>query len=101
MTADVSLFAALFAGTLSFLSPCVLPLVPPYIVYLTGASLERFAEREVETVVKREVVTAALLFVGGLAILGIVALGDIAIDAPEELTGETLEAISEPAISGT
>ncbi|RIK81045.1 MAG: CBS domain-containing protein [Planctomycetota bacterium] len=34
-------------------------------------------------------------------LVGIVALGDIAIDAPEELTGETLEAISEPAISGT
>ncbi|MGB3744584.1 MAG: cytochrome c biogenesis protein CcdA, partial [Xanthobacteraceae bacterium] len=28
---------------LSFLSPCVLPLVPPYLVYLTGTSLERFA----------------------------------------------------------
>lgn len=74
MTADVSLFAALFAGTLSFLSPCVLPLVPPYIVYLTGASLERFADREVETVVKREVVTAALLFVGGFSTV-FIALG--------------------------
>jgi CBS domain-containing protein len=34
-------------------------------------------------------------------LVGIVALGDIAIDAPEEIAGETLEAISEPVISGT
>ena len=38
MTADVSIAAALFAGVLSFLSPCVLPLVPPYLVYLAGTS---------------------------------------------------------------
>src|SRR5688572_10828154 len=34
MAADVSIFAALFAGLISFLSPCVLPLVPPYLAYL-------------------------------------------------------------------
>ena len=45
MTADVSIFAALFAGVISFLSPCVLPLVPPYLVYLAGTSLERLAGR--------------------------------------------------------
>ena len=44
MNADVSIAAALFAGILSFLSPCVLPLVPPYLVYLAGASLGRRAE---------------------------------------------------------
>ena len=42
---NVTIVAALLAGMLSFLSPCVLPLVPPYLVYLTGTSLERFAER--------------------------------------------------------
>ena len=36
---NVTVVAALVAGMLSFLSPCVLPLVPPYLVYLTGASL--------------------------------------------------------------
>ena len=74
MSADVSLFAALLAGTLSFLSPCVLPLVPPYLIYLTGASLERFADREVESLVKREVVTAAFLFVCGFSTV-FIALG--------------------------
>ena len=41
---NVTVLAALVAGMLSFLSPCVLPLVPPYLVYLTGTSLERFAD---------------------------------------------------------
>jgi len=45
---DVSIAAALFAGLLSFLSPCVLPLVPPYLVYLAGTSLERLADAEPE-----------------------------------------------------
>ena len=33
---DVSIPAALIAGLISFLSPCVLPLVPPYLIYLTA-----------------------------------------------------------------
>ena len=44
MAADVTIFAALLAGLVSFLSPCVLPLVPPYLVYLAGTSLERLAD---------------------------------------------------------
>ena len=48
MNTDISLAAALFAGLLSFLSPCVLPLVPPYLVYLAGTSLERLAGAEPE-----------------------------------------------------
>ncbi len=67
MSADVTIAAALFAGLLSFLSPCVLPLVPPYLVYLAGASLERFADAEPEPRVRRETVLAALLFVAGFS----------------------------------
>src|SRR5262245_27974880 len=62
---DVTILAALMAGALSFLSPCVLPLVPPYLVYLTGTSLERLAEGEAKPAAKRGVVLAALLFVLG------------------------------------
>src|SRR5215470_18642417 len=74
MAADVTFAAALFAGLLSFLSPCVLPLVPPYLVYLAGASLERFADAEAEPRVRRETVLAALLFVVGFSTV-FVALG--------------------------
>src|ERR1044072_96107 len=65
MAADVTIFAALFAGLLSFLSPCVLPLVPPYLVYLTGTSLERFADAEPEPRGKRGTLGAAGRFVAG------------------------------------
>jgi cytochrome c-type biogenesis protein len=74
MNADVSLAAALFAGVLSFLSPCVLPLVPPYLVYLAGASLERLADEEPEPMVRADTVFAALLFVAGFSTV-FIALG--------------------------
>jgi cytochrome c-type biogenesis protein len=67
MANDVSIAAALFAGLLSFLSPCVLPLVPPYLVYLAGASLERRADAEPGHKVRRAAVFAALLFVAGFS----------------------------------
>src|SRR3984885_7709098 len=72
--ADVTIVAALLAGMLSFLSPCVLPLVPPYLVYLTGTSLERFADAETAPRMKRETIIAALLFVLGFTTV-FVALG--------------------------
>jgi cytochrome c-type biogenesis protein len=74
MAADVTILAALFAGLLSFLSPCVLPLVPPYLVYLAGTSLERLAEAEPPPRVRRNTVVAALLFVAGFSTV-FVALG--------------------------
>ena len=74
MAADVTIFAALFAGLLSFLSPCVLPLVPPYLVYLAGTSLERFSEAEPEPRVRWATVGAACLFVAGFSTV-FVALG--------------------------
>ena len=67
MTADVSLLAAFIAGLLSFLSPCVLPLVPPYLVYLAGTSLERLADQEPTPLVWRDTVLAAALFVAGFS----------------------------------
>ena len=71
---NVTIAAALLAGMLSFLSPCVLPLVPPYLVYLTGTSVERFAGAEGEPQVRRETIAAALLFVLGFTTV-FVALG--------------------------
>src|SRR6202140_5149646 len=72
--ANVSILAALLAGMLSFLSPCVLPLVPPYLVYLAGTSLERFADAEPEPRVRWETIGAACLFVAGFSTV-FVALG--------------------------
>jgi len=71
---NVTVAAALLAGMLSFLSPCVLPLVPPYLVYLTGTSIERLADAGPQARVKRETIIAALLFVLGFSTV-FVALG--------------------------
>jgi cytochrome c-type biogenesis protein len=71
---DVTWLAALFAGAISFLSPCVLPLVPPYLVYLAGASLARQAEPALQQATARAAVLPALLFVAGFSTV-FVALG--------------------------
>ena len=70
---DISLPAAAGAGLLSFLSPCVLPLAPPYLCYLAGASVEALVEKG-ETRARRNVVIASLLFVAGFSTV-FVALG--------------------------
>ena len=56
MSPDVTILAALVAGLISFLSPCVLPLVPPYLVYLAGTSLERLADDDPQTGSQRQTV---------------------------------------------
>lgn len=67
-TESVGLFVALVAGVLSFLSPCVLPLVPSYVSFITGMSLDEMGER------RRVAFTHALAFVGGFTLI-FVALG--------------------------
>jgi cytochrome c-type biogenesis protein len=63
------------AGLVSFLSPCVLPLVPPYLCYLSGASIEEMTDGEgVGADLWRRVVVASLFFVLGFSTV-FVALG--------------------------
>lgn len=71
---NVSITAALIAGLVSFLSPCVLPLVPPYLIYLTGATIEHVESDAPAASSKRAVMMAALLFVLGFSTV-FVALG--------------------------
>lgn len=52
---------AVVAGLLSFLSPCVLPIVPPYLAYMTGVKVSALRERQ------RSAVLPALFFVLGLS----------------------------------
>ena len=67
MIQTVSIPAALIAGLVSFLSPCVLPLVPAYLVYLTGATIEHVASDETPSVSRRAVMLSALMFVLGFS----------------------------------
>ena len=64
--ADVTLTAAVLAGVLSFLSPCVLPLVPPYLCFLAGTTIEEFAEGG-ERRARRDIILVAVLFVLGFS----------------------------------
>ena len=63
---DVSYPMAAFAGLVSFLSPCVLPLVPPYLSFMAGTAIEDFAAGG-ERRMRRDVPLVALLFVLGFS----------------------------------
>lgn len=66
--ADITYAAALGAGLLSFLSPCVLPLVPPYLCYLAGASLDELSSSDgVDNAIVRRVALASVVFVLGFS----------------------------------
>ncbi|SLN71693.1 cytochrome c biogenesis CcdA family protein [Roseisalinus antarcticus] len=59
-----ALAIAMAAGLLSFLSPCVLPIVPPYLAYMGGVSV---TEMDGTRAARRKVTLAALFFVLGLS----------------------------------
>lgn len=59
-----AMLIALSAGLLSFLSPCVLPIVPPYLAYMGGVSMN---DMEQDKVARRRVLTTAAFFVMGLS----------------------------------
>src|SRR5204863_92019 len=62
-------WAAFSAGLLSFLSPCVLPLVPGYISFMSGLSLEELAEGASAKSVRRAGGLESLMFVLGVPFL--------------------------------
>src|SRR5690606_13000779 len=75
MDFDVSYATAALAGLLSFASPCVLPLVPPYLCFLGGVTLDQIAAHEPPArTVARRVFLSALAFVLGFTTV-FVALG--------------------------
>jgi cytochrome c-type biogenesis protein len=61
---DVSVPAAALGGLISFLSPCVLPLVPPYLSFLAGTTFDQLSAGD-DRAVRRRATLAALLFVAG------------------------------------
>ncbi len=63
---EIGYLSAALAGALSFLSPCVLPLVPPYLCYMAGVSVEQF--RAGDSLAGRQaLLTAAIAFVLGFS----------------------------------
>ncbi len=77
MSADLTLIGIFFAGMISFLSPCVLPLVPPYLTYLAGVSIDEMLndpDAAARARVRKRALANAVLFVLGFACV-FVALG--------------------------
>jgi cytochrome c-type biogenesis protein len=64
---DLSLYLAFGAGLLSFLSPCVLPLVPSYLAFLTGLSFEELTQEQAKQHRRRIILTNAVLFILGFS----------------------------------
>ncbi len=81
---NVSLFAAFIAGVLSFISPCVLPLIPGYLSYISGISLDEMrgtggtaggaVVATVAPAVQRRVIVTSLFFILGFSLV-FVSLG--------------------------
>ena len=62
---DVSFWGALTAGLLSFLSPCILPIVPFYLSYLAGVGMNQIsADADVTVAVRRRAFLSLLCFGG-------------------------------------
>ena len=62
-TSSVGFAVAFLAGVLSFLSPCVLPLIPSYLSFITGLSFEELGER------RHSAIVHALLFILGFTLI--------------------------------
>lgn len=71
MIAEVSYPAALIAGLLSFFSPCVLPLVPSYFVFITGSSFDELTVAP-SVAVRVKIILATVAFVAGFSTVFII-----------------------------
>jgi cytochrome c-type biogenesis protein len=63
---QVSLISAFAAGIASFVSPCVLPLVPGYISYISGVSIDQLRQAQTEST-RRNVILTSLIFIAGFS----------------------------------
>jgi cytochrome c-type biogenesis protein len=68
-TQDLSLYIAFAAGLLSFLSPCVLPLVPSYVAFITGLSFEELTHEQPRQKLRRTILAHSFLFILGFSVL--------------------------------
>jgi cytochrome c-type biogenesis protein len=64
---ELSIMVALGAGLLSFLSPCVLPLVPSYLSFIAGVSFDDFKRSQSDPKLLRKVILNSLLFIAGFS----------------------------------
>ncbi len=66
---QITYIGAFVAGLLSFLSPCVLPLIPSYITYITGLSFSDLDAERPSHLIRRQTMLHSLAFVGGFTVV--------------------------------
>jgi cytochrome c-type biogenesis protein len=66
---EISFLIAFSAGLLSFISPCVLPLVPSYITYITGASFKELTDADARAKLRWTTVFHSLIFIIGFSMV--------------------------------
>jgi len=66
---NVSFLIALGAGILSFLSPCVLPLIPSYLSFITGISVDELQIEKKNPRVKKLILLHSLMFILGFSVV--------------------------------
>src|ERR687892_1514602 len=66
---DVNIFVAFAAGIFSFLSPCVLPLIPSYLSFISGVSLEDMRHDKTLKRVRARVVLNSIAFIAGFSLV--------------------------------
>jgi len=71
---DVNIFVAFAAGVFSFLSPCVLPLIPSYLSFVSGVSLEEMRGEQTRARVRARVILNSAAFIVGFSLV-FVSLG--------------------------
>ncbi len=64
-SSNITILGALIAGFLSFLSPCVLPLIPSYITYITGLSFNDLQAEHPSHKVRQQTIIHSLCFIAG------------------------------------
>ncbi len=67
--ANVPFVIALAAGFLSFLSPCVLPLLPSYLSFVTGVSLEELIQKGKDSAMRKMIIINSLIFIFGFSLV--------------------------------
>lgn len=75
MNTEVSIPLAFLGGILSFISPCVLPLVPSYISFVTGISFEELTNSSDSRELKKVIIFNSLMFILGFSTVFVVILG--------------------------
>lgn len=69
MTSEITVLIAFVGGIFSFFSPCVLPLIPSYLLLITGTTLERYLKIEDKKAIRRLMFLNSLFFIAGFSVV--------------------------------